>query len=54
MNGEVCVQQRIKIGFTFDHRYIDGFHGSKIMRHFTKVFENPEKHTRVFTSKEVV
>lgn len=44
-NGQAIIQQRIKIGFTFDHRYIDGFHGSKMLRHFTKVFENPKKFT---------
>lgn len=47
-NGEICVQKRIKIGFTIDHRYLDGFHGSKILRYFTKVFEAPDKHVSVF------
>lgn len=47
-NGEICIQKRIKIGFTIDHRYLDGFHGSKILRYFTKVFEAPDKHVSVF------
>ena len=51
INGEARVQQRIKIGFTFDHRHIDGFHGAKFMHYFTKVFEAPEKHADVFFGK---
>jgi hypothetical protein len=51
-DGEVCVQQRIKIGFTFDHRYIDGFHGARFLRRFSKVFEAPEKHSGVFFKQE--
>ena len=48
VGGEVCVLQRIKIGVTFDHRYIDGYHGAKVVRHFTKIFESPEKFTELF------
>ena len=46
--GEVCVQRRVKIGFTFDHRYIDGYHGARLIRHFIKVFETPERYPQVF------
>ncbi len=46
--GKVCVQKRIKISFTIDHRYLDGFHGAKLIRYFTKVFEAPEKHAAIF------
>lgn len=52
VQGEVCVQQRVKIGFTFDHRHIDGFHGAKFLRHFTKVFEHPEKYAPLFEAKD--
>ncbi|MCK4565600.1 MAG: 2-oxo acid dehydrogenase subunit E2 [Verrucomicrobia bacterium] len=49
-DGIPTVQQRIKIGFTFDHRHIDGFHGAKMLRHFAKVFESPEKYSEIFTA----
>jgi pyruvate/2-oxoglutarate dehydrogenase complex dihydrolipoamide acyltransferase (E2) component len=48
IDGEVGIQKRIKIGFTFDHRYIDGYHGAKLLRRFTKVFEAPGKHSDIF------
>jgi pyruvate dehydrogenase E2 component (dihydrolipoamide acetyltransferase) len=51
VDGEVRVMQRIKIGITFDHRYIDGYHGSKIVRRFTKIFEAPEKHAGLFAGE---
>ncbi len=47
--GAIRAQQRVKIGFTFDHRYIDGYHGARLLRHFTKVFEAPEKHSQIFS-----
>ena len=49
IDGKVCIQKRIKIGFTFDHRYIDGYHGSRLLRHFIKVFEAPEKFSTLFS-----
>lgn len=52
VNGKISSQQRISIGFTFDHRYLDGFHGAKFLRHFTKVFEAPEKFESVFSELE--
>ncbi len=48
VDGEARVMQRIKIGVTFDHRYIDGYHGAKVVRHFSKIFENPEKFAHLF------
>jgi pyruvate/2-oxoglutarate dehydrogenase complex dihydrolipoamide acyltransferase (E2) component len=48
VDGEPKVMKRIKIGFTFDHRYIDGYHSAKIARRFTKIFENPETHSNIF------
>jgi pyruvate dehydrogenase E2 component (dihydrolipoamide acetyltransferase) len=50
MDGTPRVQKRIKIGFTFDHRYIDGYHGAKLLRHFIRVFEVPDKYTDLFIS----
>lgn len=52
VDGQPTVQKRIKIGFTVDHRYIDGFHGAKTLRFFRKIFENPEKYTDVFFKTE--
>jgi len=51
-DGKPVVQQRLKIGFTFDHRYIDGFHGAKFIRYFTKVFENPDTYSSLFFTTE--
>lgn len=47
-----AVMQRLKINATFDHRIIDGYHGAKIVRRFTKIFENPEKFAAVFAGKD--
>jgi pyruvate dehydrogenase E2 component (dihydrolipoamide acetyltransferase) len=52
VDDKPAVQQRIKIGFTFDHRYIDGFHGAKFIRYFTKVFEAPANHSGVLFHTE--
>ncbi|MBN2702647.1 MAG: 2-oxo acid dehydrogenase subunit E2, partial [Pontiellaceae bacterium] len=48
IDGKACVQRRVKIGFTFDHRHIDGYHGARLLRHFTKVFEDPERYKHLF------
>jgi pyruvate/2-oxoglutarate dehydrogenase complex dihydrolipoamide acyltransferase (E2) component len=51
VDGEARVMQRIKFGVTFDHRYIDGYHGAKVVRHFSKIFESPEKFAHLFAPK---
>lgn len=51
VDGEPNVMQRIKIGITFDHRYIDGYHGAKVVRYFTKLFETPHQHAARFAKK---
>ncbi len=51
-NGALRAQRRIKIGFTFDHRYIDGYHGARLLRHFVKVFEAPDNYAALFESPE--
>ncbi|MBN2164220.1 MAG: 2-oxo acid dehydrogenase subunit E2 [Pontiellaceae bacterium] len=48
VGGAIVVQRRVKIGFTFDHRHIDGYHGARLLRHFTKVFEAPQKYPDLF------
>ena len=44
------VMQRLKIGVTFDHRYIDGYHGAKIVRRFNKIFEKPDQFSHLFSA----
>jgi len=51
VNGQPGVQQRIKLTVTFDHRYIDGYHGAKIVRRFTKIFENPGHYVDMLSGK---
>lgn len=46
--GEVVAAECVAISFTFDHRYADGVHGAQMMRHFRKVFQNPEAYPEVF------
>jgi hypothetical protein len=36
--------QKIQLGFTMDHRLMDGFHARKFMLGFMDVFENPTKY----------
>ena len=43
-NGEVKVGKVIQLCVTFDHRLIDGLHGSKMARTLKKLFENPVEH----------
>lgn len=42
VNGEVVVRPIMKIGVTFDHRFIDGSHAAAMAYHFKKCFEDPE------------
>ena len=49
VDGQIQTQKRVKIGFTFDHRHIDGYHGARLLRHFTKLFEAPYKYMDIFT-----
>lgn len=41
-NGEVVAAPVLKLGVTFDHRLIDGVHGSKMAQTLNKIFQNPE------------
>lgn len=40
-NGQVVVRPIMKIGVTFDHRFIDGSHAAAMAYHFKKCFEDP-------------
>lgn len=41
VNGAVVVRPTLKIGITFDHRFIDGSHAAAMAFHFKKCFEDP-------------
>lgn len=43
VNGKVEVRPIMKIGVTFDHRFMDGVHAAAMSRHFQEFFENPWK-----------
>ncbi|ODS23894.1 hypothetical protein AB835_06595 [Candidatus Endobugula sertula] len=40
-NGEVKVGKVMNLSISFDHRYIDGFHGAKIVGTLKRYLENP-------------
>ena len=40
--GSVVVRPVMKIGFTFDHRFMDGVHAAAMSKLFHHYFENPE------------
>ncbi len=42
-NGQVSSASIIQMGVTFDHRFIDGVHGAKMLKTFRAIFDNPEK-----------
>jgi pyruvate/2-oxoglutarate dehydrogenase complex dihydrolipoamide acyltransferase (E2) component len=44
VDGRVEVRPVMKIGVTFDHRFMDGVHGAAMARHFLACFNDPWKH----------
>lgn len=42
-NGQVTVAKVIRVCVTFDHRLIDGVHGSHMSRTVQQIFANPER-----------
>lgn len=40
----VEIRPMMKVGVTFDHRFIDGAHAADMLRTFKDCFANPEKH----------
>ncbi len=42
-NGQIVIGKIIRICATFDHRLIDGIHGSKMAKTIKAVFQNPEQ-----------
>jgi pyruvate dehydrogenase E2 component (dihydrolipoamide acetyltransferase) len=51
-DDRVIVANSVIITFTFDHRYADGAHGSHLIRHFKKIFTNPEAYRHIFEGDE--
>jgi pyruvate/2-oxoglutarate dehydrogenase complex dihydrolipoamide acyltransferase (E2) component len=44
VDGRVEVRPIMKIGVTFDHRFMDGVHGAAMCRHFLDCFADPWQH----------
>lgn len=43
VNGQVEVRPVMKIGITFDHRFMDGVHAAAMSKHFQEYFQDPWK-----------
>lgn len=43
-NGAVVIKPILPLGFTIDHRIIDGFLAGKGAKYLKEIFENPEEH----------
>ena len=41
MNGQIVIQQRMRLTGSFDHRIIDGAMGAKFLQEVKKILENP-------------
>lgn len=46
VNGQIEIRPIMKIGITFDHRFMDGVHAAAMGRHFQKCFDDPQTHLR--------
>jgi pyruvate dehydrogenase E2 component (dihydrolipoamide acetyltransferase) len=44
VDGQVVVRPIMRIGVTFDHRFMDGVHAASMSRKFQKCFAEPEKY----------
>lgn len=44
VNGRIEVRPIMRIGITFDHRFMDGIHASVMSRRFQECFADPETH----------
>jgi pyruvate dehydrogenase E2 component (dihydrolipoamide acetyltransferase) len=44
VNGKVEVRPVMRVGITFDHRFMDGIHASVLNKIFIQCFEEPEKY----------
>ncbi len=41
-NGQLTIKPVGKLAITFDHRFIDGLTGSKMIRHLEEILQNPD------------
>jgi pyruvate dehydrogenase E2 component (dihydrolipoamide acetyltransferase) len=41
VNGQIVIQQRMRLTGSFDHRIIDGAMGAKFLQEVKKILENP-------------
>ncbi|EKD41505.1 MAG: hypothetical protein ACD_73C00690G0008, partial [uncultured bacterium] len=44
IDGLVLVRPIAQLGFTFDHRFIDGLTGAKMVKYFETLLANPEQY----------
>ncbi len=44
VGGQVVVRPIMRIGITFDHRFMDGVHAAALSKHFQSCFAEPEKY----------
>lgn len=42
VDGQVCIRPVMKIGVTFDHRFMDGVHAAAMSHYFQKCFQDPK------------
>ncbi len=40
--GKICIRPVMKIGVTFDHRFMDGVHAAAMAHYFQKCFQDPK------------
>lgn len=52
-HGEIVVRKRMKVSATFDHRFIDGFHGAIMSKVLHTWFAEPDKHFGPIPSAEL-
>lgn len=42
VDGQICIRPIMKIGVTFDHRFMDGVHAAAMTHYFQKCFQDPK------------
>ncbi len=42
IDGQICIRPVMKIGVTFDHRFMDGVHAAAMSHYFQKCFQDPK------------
>jgi pyruvate dehydrogenase E2 component (dihydrolipoamide acetyltransferase) len=44
VDGTIQIRPILRIGITFDHRFMDGVHAAKMSQRFQQIFQDPEKY----------